>query len=110
MNRREFRIEAIKFLYLLEIGGEYDKDSVDEAIFTEIENLIVQNDEIEKILNDSMVDWSLSRLNLVDKAILKYAVYEMKFKELPPQIAINEALEITKIYSDLDGKQVKFNN
>ena len=49
-------------------------------------------------------------LNLVDKAILKFAVFEMLFKDVPYQVAINEALEITKIYSDIDGKQVPFNN
>ena len=34
----------------------------------------------------------------------------MYYQELEPQIAINEALEITKVFSDIDGKQVKFNN
>ena len=34
----------------------------------------------------------------------------MLYKGLEPQIAINEALEITKLFSDIDGKQVKFNN
>ena len=110
MDRRNYRIECMKFLYTLEVGGDYDKESIDNEVYNDIEELINNTDQIEKILNDSMTGWSLKRLNLVDKAILKFAVYEMLYKNTPYQVAINEALEITKIYSDIDGKQVSFNN
>lgn len=109
-TKREFRIEAIKFLYLLEVGGEYEKELIDDEVFKTIESLVEHTDEIEEILNSSMTGWTLKRLNLVDKAILKYSVYEMKYLNTPYQVAINEALEITKIYSNIDGKQVAFNN
>lgn len=109
-TKREFRIEAIKFLYILEVGGEYEKDEIDEEVFKTIESLVEHTDEIEEILNSSMTGWTLKRLNLVDKAILKYAVFEMKYLDTPYKVAINEALEITKIYSNIDGKQVAFNN
>ena len=109
-TKREFRIEAIKFLYILEVGGEYEKDEIDEEVFKTIESLVEHTDEIEEILNSSMTGWTLKRLNLVDKAILKYAVFEMRYLDTPYKVAINEALEITKIYSNIDGKQVAFNN
>lgn len=110
MKRRDFRIESMKFLYILEVGGKYDREDIDDIIFLNIEKLIEHTDEIEKILNDSMIGWNLNRLNLVDKAILKYCVFEMLYLNTPYQVAINEALEITKLYSDIDGKQVAFNN
>lgn len=109
-SRREFREEAIKLLYTLEVGGKYERENIDDEVFNAIESLIEHTDEIETILNDSMTGWSLKRLNLVDKAILKFSVYEMKYMNTPYQVAINEALELTKIYSDIDGKQVPFNN
>ena len=109
-SRREFREEAIKLLYTLEVGGKYERENIDDEVFSAIESLIEHTDEIETILNDSMTGWSLKRLNLVDKAILKFSVYEMKYMNTPYQVAINEALELTKIYSDIDGKQVPFNN
>ena len=109
-SRREFREEAIKLLYILEVGGKYERENIDDEVFNAIESLIEHTDEIETILNDSMTGWSLKRLNLVDKAILKFSVYEMKYMNTPYQVAINEALELTKIYSDIDGKQVPFNN
>ncbi len=110
MNRREHREAAVILLYTLEIGGDYEKDNVDSEVFANISELISHTDEIEDILNKSLVNWKLDRLNLVDKAILKYAVYEMKYLSSPYEIAINEALELTKKYSDIDGKQVPFNN
>lgn len=110
MSRREYRINAMKFLYLLEMGGDYDKVDIDPEVYKNISDLIEHTDEVENILNKSISGWTLNHLNLVDQAILKYAVYEMKYLETPYQVAINEALEITKEYSDIDGKQVSFNN
>jgi len=110
MTRREFRIEAIKLLYILEVGGYFERETIDDEVYNTIEDLIIHTDEIEEILNKSMTGWNLSRLNLVDKAILKYSVYEMKYKGIPTPISINEALEITKIYSDIDDQQTPFNN
>ncbi len=110
LSRREFRENSMKLLYILEVGGDYERDTVDDEVYNAVSNLINNNDEIEALLNNSMTGYNLKRLNLVDKCILKFAVYEMMFMDLPPQIAINEALEITKIYSDIDGKQVAFNN
>lgn len=110
MTRREYRIQCMKFLYLLSMGGDYELEEIDKEVYDNINNLILHTDEIEEILDKSMTGWSLKQINLVDQAILKYAIYEMKFLKLPHQIAINEALEITKEYSDSEGKQVAFNN
>ena len=97
-SRREFREEAIKLLYILECGGDYLREEIDDEVFKTIESLVEHTDEIEKILNDSMTGWTLKRLNLVDKAILKYSVFEMKYLDIPYQVSINEALELTKKY------------
>lgn len=110
MTRREYRIAVMKFIYLLEMGGDYDKEEIDPEVFKNVSDLIEKTDEIEKLLNESMTGWSLAHLNLIDQAILKYAVYEMKYLKTPYQVAINEAVEITKEYSDIDGMQVAFNN
>ena len=109
-SRREYRIEIVKFLYLVEAGGEYDKEEIDKDVFDTVNEIIENNENIERIISSSLTRYTLKRLNLVDVAILKLCVYEMLYKGLEPQIAINEALEITKLFSDIDGKQVKFNN
>ena len=43
--------------------------------------------------------WTLERLARVDRAILRLAVYEMKYMNLPAAVAINEAVELTRKYS-----------
>ncbi|MGB8697964.1 MAG: transcription antitermination factor NusB [Thermosynechococcaceae cyanobacterium] len=59
--------------------------------------------EIDKILEDALVDWQLSRLAQIDRTILKIAVAEIHYLEVPERVAINEAVELAKRYSTEDG-------
>lgn len=56
--------------------------------------------EIEDIISAHLKKgWSLSRISKVSAAVLKLAVYEMKYVEdVPPKVAINEAVELVKKY------------
>ena len=66
---------------------------------------------IDLIINRNLENYTLSRINYVDKAIIRLATYELQLKQVAHNIVINEALELTKEYSNLDdGLQVKFNN
>lgn len=68
-------------------------------------------DKIDELLNSSLVNYSLDRLNLVDKAILRLAVSELLNKQVASEIVINEALELTREFTDNgDNKAVRFNN
>jgi len=62
-----------------------------------------RHSEINQMLDDVMIDWKLNRLSLVDSNILRIAVAEMAFLQIEPKVAINEAVEIAKTYSDDDG-------
>lgn len=59
-------------------------------------------DEIEEIVNANIADdWKFSRLSKMCRAILMLAIYEMKYvDDVPPKVAINEAVEIAKKYGD----------
>ena len=59
--------------------------------------------EIDKYLDESMVDWTMGRLARIDQDILRIAMTEMKYLELDPKVAINEAVELAKRYSEKDG-------
>ncbi len=118
MTRREARILAMTILYTADFNGisidnaskmvlEYEEESVNVflAIVKKHEN------EAMELINNSLVDYSISRLNLVDKAIIKLATSELLEGKTEKTIIINEALEITKEYSDHgDHKAVSFNN
>ena len=68
-------------------------------------------DEIDDVIESQLFNYSLKRLAYVDRAIIRYATYEMMFTELAPEIILDEAIEITKEYTNMDdGKQHKFSN
>ncbi|MDL2292727.1 transcription antitermination factor NusB [Acholeplasma sp. OttesenSCG-928-E16] len=114
-TKREIRIETMKGLYLFEIYGNCDFQM--EQVFSTSEsiglfqNVIKDLEKIDKSINENLYNYSFSRLSYVDKSILRIATYELLFTDTPTSVIINEAVEITKKFSDLDDqKQHKFNN
>jgi len=60
--------------------------------------------EVDRLLVAHSHNWRLERMSLVDRNILRIAVYEMKYRQdVPAKVAINEALEIAKYYSIQDS-------
>ncbi len=59
--------------------------------------------EIITAISEAMVDWQINRLPRIDRDILKIAVAEMMFLETPHKVAVNEAIELAKRYSDEAG-------
>jgi len=59
--------------------------------------------EIDEILVKSLKDWQINRLPRIDRDILRIAVTEMAFLGIPDRVAINEAIELAKRYSDQEG-------
>jgi N utilization substance protein B len=114
-ENRNLRIELMNVLYQYDLYASSNLSfipsfEVEEAspIFQQI---IEHIQEIDEIIESNLFEYSLSRLAFVDRAIIRLAVYELKFTDLAKQIIINEAVEITKIYSNLDDqKQHKFTN
>jgi N utilization substance protein B len=66
---------------------------------------------IDEIIETNLFDYRLNRLSYVDRAIIRLAVYELSETNLPSNIIINEAILLTKTYSNLDDeKQHRFTN
>lgn len=59
--------------------------------------------EIDAILVQSLKDWQINRLPRIDRDILRIAVAEIAFLGIPDRVAINEAIELAKRYSDEEG-------
>lgn len=79
------------FLEPMEADSIYLKERYDAVL--------VKLDEIDQILTDAASGWMTSRMNKVDLTILRLAIYEMRFDEdIPVKVAINEAIEIAKIF------------
>ncbi len=60
-------------------------------------------EDVDRLINDSMVDWQMHRLARIDQDILRIAVTEIWFLGVPAQVAINEAVELAKRYSGDEG-------
>ena len=115
MNRSAMRELAFKMMYGMEVQKEYSEEQLD--LFIE-DNEIIDEDAIEyltatfkgieehkveilKMVSSNLKkDWSIDRISKVNLAILKIAIWEIKFQELPFKVAINEAVELAKKYGD----------
>lgn len=131
MKRHNARIIAVLTLYNIDVN-HYQKDEaiqcfndiqkiemeyeyqveIDYSFSREIvENVIQHLETIDEVITKSLVKYTIDRLSYVDRAIIRVATYEMLFTNLAKEVAINEALLITREYSNLDDDaQVKFNN
>ncbi len=73
--------------------------------------IVAMLDPIDQTIESHLFDYRLNRLSYVDRAIIRLAVYEMMATDVPLNIIINEAIELTKTYSNLDDeKQHRFTN
>ena len=111
-TRSELREIIIKILYEISIYEETDFDYDINSLIKEqleIENnyvhdcingIIKNKNEIIKLANKYLNDWTMDRLNKVDQAILLLGIYELMYTETPSIVSINEAIELSKKYSD----------
>jgi N utilization substance protein B len=58
---------------------------------------------LDEYIAEKSIGWALKRIAGVDKAILRLAVYEIKFLQTPPSVAINEAVELAKKFSTAES-------
>lgn len=75
--------------------GESDRQYIDMVVAGVKEHAADLDAEISACLRG----WTIARLSRVDLAILRLAVYEMKYASLPAAVSINEAVELTRKYS-----------
>lgn len=117
-TRSELREKIMIILYQIDINRKQNIDySVEEIIR---ENLDIDNEFVRDIVygvityesdiikeaNKYMKEWSIDRIDRTGAAILKMAIYELKYTDTPPIVVINEAIELAKKYSDDDVRKM----
>lgn len=77
----------------------------DKSFATEtLEGVIKNKKKIHKIIEENAPQWPVEKIAPVDRAILEIGVYEIAFSDdVPPVVAINEAIEIAKVYGDTNS-------
>ena len=120
-NRHEQRQFAIQILYTVEQNSTSLADAIEQVFNTKFEKsddaisfanyTMLKLDKIDELIESHLINYHLNRLNAVDRAILRLATGEMLENKNPDGIIINEALELTREFSDSgDNKAVRFNN
>ena len=112
LNRTEAREKIMVILYQIDFyikeGMSYDVDDVIKENL-EIDNKFVRDvvygvmkniENIDKVISKYLENWDLDRLGKTDKAILRLGIYEMLYYDTPKVVVINEAVELSKKYSD----------
>ena len=112
MNRSELRKKIMTILYQIFL---YDSSKIEYNVDDVIkESLEIENDfvneivhgvleyknDIDKIANKNLKEWTIDRLGQIDQAILRMGIYELVYTDVPEIVAINEAVELAKEYSD----------
>ena len=97
INRLGNAIEIPEFVQLS------NQEKVKDYAIAIIATVKEHRQDIEKYIEEVMVAWQLNRLPKIDRDILRIAVAEMLYLELPIRVAIDEAVELAKRYSDDEG-------
>lgn len=115
MQRSAMRELAFKLVYEIEVQKENEEEQFE--IFVEnneiqdnnvidylrdIKNGIrTKSEEINRLITANLKDnWSLNRISKINLSLIKIAIYEMIYKQLPYKVAINEVVELAKKYAD----------
>jgi len=116
-NRHLSRSIAMQSLYEWDFKGKdpaklkefVDKNieefapGIEESSFIwQIVNGVVEHiDKLDKIIEKSAPEWPLDQITIVDRNVLRIGLYELLYadrKEVPPKVAINEAIELAKSF------------
>lgn len=123
MKRSNSRIIAMQIIYNYNINKTLDYEGIVDIVNEEevsydkeylkelVEGVIDNQKEIDFIISINLKNYTLDRLSIVDRSLLELATYELIYTTTPSNIVINEAIEISKEYSEIDDyKTSKFNN
>ncbi len=125
MSRKKEREIIILSLYSMELSNNDVYDTVHyvltqsqyelkatDYIFESINGVLDHKEKIDETISFNLENYKIERLSYLDLSIIRFATYELLFKkDIPHEVIINEAVEITKKYIDLgDRKASAFNN
>ncbi|KKU09032.1 MAG: N utilization substance protein B-like protein [Candidatus Woesebacteria bacterium GW2011_GWB1_45_5] len=62
------------------------------------DKILAQKEKLDKMIEEAAPQWPIDKLNRIDLAILRLAVYELESGDTPPKVVIDEAVELAKEY------------
>ncbi len=106
-GRDDSKMEEILDRNVKEFGPGLEDDQFARAL---VAGVLAEREKIDKIIEKTAPEWPLEQINLIDRNVLRIGIYELLFgnrEEVPPKVAINEAIELGKSFGgNTSGKFV----
>lgn len=118
--RRENRAAAVQYIYMCDISKEKHSPNCVANFFSQknrerefyafaeelISGVFAHLKDIDREIEKAAENWSIDRICKVDLAIMRIAVFEMMYRaDIPSVVSINEAIDLSKMFSNLDSKR-----
>ena len=119
-ERREGRVAAMQYLYAWSLNTPTDpvenlrlffksrEEIAPHPVFAEelIQGITAHLPEIDAVIRELAQNWEFERIAKIDLAILRVAIFEMMYRrDIPPIVSINEAIDLSKQFSNADAKR-----
>jgi transcription antitermination protein NusB len=113
IRRRIVREKVVQALYAHEISGDpldhvmsctltglQDNTTAFEFARTLVVSTVEHSSDIDRIIRAKVTNWDFKRIAVLDRLILRMGICELLyFKEIPPKVSMNEAIELAKLFS-----------
>jgi len=118
VSRSELREKIMTILYQFEMYKRTNYDYKIEDVIKEnvnvsnefvneiVNGVLEKKDELDKVANSYLTDWTIDRLDNLGAVILRMGIFEIKYMDTPNIVVINEAIELAKKYSDDNVKKM----
>ena len=115
MTKHEIREAAFIILYQMETTSRTSEEiaettaeafdmPVNKAVLSLADSVWSKKEELDEVIGKYSPSRAVARIAKVNLTVLRIAVYELMFSDVPPKVAINEAIELTKAYADKNDK------
>ena len=120
MSRQLARETAFKMIFQMDVGKNTIEvaertmeEALDEGLIKKRENAYIlelaagvadKKDELDAFITEHAKGWTLDRINVIEKNLIRLALYEIRYMEnIPYEVSVNEAIELAKRYGEDDA-------
>ncbi|WP_217586669.1 transcription antitermination factor NusB [Lentibacillus saliphilus] len=110
MNRHTARETAFQIIFQIDMNDIEPNEAVEQFLDTDdvypflqtlVNGVTSNREEIDQTISRHLEKWTIERLALVEKTILRLAVFEILFlDDIPERVSVNEAVELAKTFGD----------